>query len=222
MILLWLGPYKIKQHKKKFNLLKYAIQRKKKLNKESKLDCTLPSQTKSFFYFPNNWNLNLIRKENLYCFFYSDVYYFQISLPSSFYSYKVLSQNSTLQLTTSTENSEIFSTTKKLNSLLNVFNRLFFIKIKFKGKGYYLYKNIRNTVTPQFGYAHRIYKYNYVVKINFLSKTKVFFYGLSVYDLFQTAGQVKQIRTINIFTGRGVRFARSLVYKKTGKISSYR
>jgi hypothetical protein len=26
----------------------------------------------------------------------------------------------------------------------------------------------------------------------------------------------------NIFTGRGVRFARQIIYKKTGKVSSYR
>jgi amino acid transporter len=27
---------------------------------------------------------------------------------------------------------------------------------------------------------------------------------------------------INVFTGRGVRFARQVIYKKTGKVSTYR
>ena len=61
-----------------------------------------------------------------------------------------------------------------LNELVSSFSRVFFIKLKFKGKGYYLYKNARNTITPQFGYAHRIYKYNYTTAVKFLSKTKVF------------------------------------------------
>jgi hypothetical protein len=30
------------------------------------------------------------------------------------------------------------------------------------------------------------------------------------------------MRPINIFTGRGVRFSRQIIYKKVGKVSSYR
>jgi len=30
------------------------------------------------------------------------------------------------------------------------------------------------------------------------------------------------MRPINIFTGRGVRFAKQIIYKKAGKVSSYR
>jgi hypothetical protein len=30
------------------------------------------------------------------------------------------------------------------------------------------------------------------------------------------------MRRMNIFTGRGVRFAKQIVYKKTGKVSAYR
>ena len=71
-----------------------------------------------------------------------------------------------------------------LSSIICSFSRLFFIKLKFKGKGYYLYKNARNTITPQFGYAHRIYKYNYTTVVKFLSKTKVFFFGGRNLELF--------------------------------------
>ena len=95
-------------------------------------------------------------------------------------------------------------------------------KLKFKGKGYYLYKNSRNTITPQFGYAHRIYKYNYIAAVKFLSKTKIFFFGMSKADLYSLTSSVKAMRPINVFTGRGVRFAKAIVYKKTGKVSSYR
>ena len=36
------------------------------------------------------------------------------------------------------------------------------VKIRFEGKGYYLYKNLRNTLAPKFGFAHRIYLYYFL------------------------------------------------------------
>ena len=47
-------------------------------------------------------------------------------------------------------------------------------------------------------------------------------YGLSPKDLTLVGLQIKSLRPINIFTGRGVRFNKQSVYKKTGKVSSYR
>ena len=97
-----------------------------------------------------------------------------------------------------------------------------FFKVKFKGKGYYLYKNSRNTITPQFGYAHRIYFYSYFASVKFLSKTSVFIFGLVNKDICDAAYGIKIMRPINIFTGRGVRFSRQTIYRKVGKVSSYR
>lgn len=109
-----------------------------------------------------------------------------------------------------------------LNNLLFLFSSFFFHKIKFKGKGYYIYKNFRNTIAPQFGYYHKIYIYSFFNKVKFLSKTKILLFGLVKTDVLTTAFELKAKRPMNIFTGRGVRFARQIVYKKTGKVSSYR
>lgn len=97
-----------------------------------------------------------------------------------------------------------------------------FQKIKFRGKGYYLYKNLRNTITPQFGYSHRIYIYSYFTKVIFLSKTKIIIFGLNKDDILSPSLYIRSKRRINIFTGRGVRFSSQIVYKKTGKVSLYR
>lgn len=97
-----------------------------------------------------------------------------------------------------------------------------FKKVKFKGKGYYIYKNKRNTITPQFGYAHRLYLYSYFVSVKFLSKTSIIIFGFSKADLVSVSLGIKSMRPINIFTGRGVRFSRQIIYKKVGKVSSYR
>jgi ribosomal protein L6P/L9E len=55
-----------------------------------------------------------------------------------------------------------------------------------------------------------------------LSKTTVFLFGSSKRDIFAIGHQIQRSKYINVFTGRGVRFARQVIYKKTGKVSTYR
>jgi ribosomal protein L6P/L9E len=97
-----------------------------------------------------------------------------------------------------------------------------FEKIKFKGKGYYLYKSLRNVIAPQFGYSHRVYIYSFFTKVKFLTKSKLIIFGTNKNDVLLNKFNLKKKRPINIFTGKGVRFASEIIYKKTGKVSSYR
>jgi hypothetical protein len=97
-----------------------------------------------------------------------------------------------------------------------------FNKLKFKGKGYYIYKNFRNTITPQFGLSHRLYLYSFYVIVNFLNKTTLVCFGLNPKHVSLVSKKLFSWRPINIFTGRGVRFAKQIIYKKSGKVSSYR
>ena len=99
---------------------------------------------------------------------------------------------------------------------------IFFTKMKFKGKGYYVYKNYRNTIAPKFGYYHRVYVYAFNISVKFLSKTSVLLFGFCKQDIMTVGYNFKSKKPINVFTGRGVRFARQVVYRKTGKVSSYR
>ena len=109
-----------------------------------------------------------------------------------------------------------------LTQVLKSFYSPSFVKLKFKGKGYYIYKNKRNTITPQFGYAHRLYLYSYFASVKFLSKTSIIIFGFEWRDLIKISLGIKNMRPINIFTGRGVRFSKQIIYKKVGKVSSYR
>jgi ribosomal protein L6P/L9E len=95
-------------------------------------------------------------------------------------------------------------------------------KLRFRGKGYYVFKNLRQVVAPQFGFSHRRYFYHFLTKVRFLSKKAIFFFGLTKKDLLLTTTRFLQNKPLNPFTGRGVRFARQQLYRKTGKISSYR
>nr|QCU82630.1 ribosomal protein L6 [Pseudourostyla cristata] len=99
---------------------------------------------------------------------------------------------------------------------------LFFKKIKFKGKGYYLFKDSRHTIALKFGYSHRIYIYINYVSVKFLSKTSVLMFGINNNDIITKSYELYNTRTYNIFTTRGIRFAKQIIYKKAGKISTYR
>ena len=74
----------------------------------------------------------------------------------------------------------------------------------------------------QFGYSHKIQLFFFYFNIKFLSKTSIFFFGISARALITSAYMFKQVKPINIFTSKGIRFSKQIIYKKTGKISSYR
>lgn len=176
-------------------------------------------------YIPHMWNLVILNnsKHNSVIFrMTSSTYYANLAFKhySSFITFDVYTNVITFKSLYINPYYLIF-----LRSFENTITSLVkptFIKLKFKGKGYYIYKNKRNTIAPQFGYSHRLYIYSYFNMVKFLGKTKVLLFGFDRSDLLAAASLVKEKRTINIFTGRGVRFSKQVIYKKQGKVSSYR
>lgn len=179
------------------------------------------------FQVPHGWDLLILRdfkKDNpSFAFYlYNATYFLNFTLftRSSLFTYD--RQTRTVEIKRFNTSEVYFSYLKSLTEILLKFHKPLFLKIKFKGKGYYVYKNARNTIAPQFGYAHRVYIYSFANSVKFLSKTKILLFGFSKNDLFVSGYELYRTRPINIFTGRGVRFARQVVYKKTGKIGAYR
>ena len=179
----------------------------------------------SMFYLhvPSAWNILKLTIQNLTIFYLYNSNYYVIIAPNQNHDYIHYDKNYRLIYT----NSRLFNGSF---SLMNTFskntfkflNLPSFSKIKFKGKGYYVYKGFRNTITPQFNYYHRIYVYSFFTALKFIRKTAIIVFGYTMSDLNKVAYSLKSKRPINIFTGRGVRFARQIVYKKTGKVSSYK
>lgn len=174
-------------------------------------------------YVPNSLNLIMLENSKLkWILMYNDNYRFVLPIISK-YSLVYLNYNKDiLKIDTKLNNSFYPTFLSHYNNILHTFYKPTFKKIKFRGKGYYIYKNIRNTIAPQFGYSHRIYIYSYFNHVKFIGKTKIIIFGLIKNDLVHASLNLKSKRPINIFTGRGVRFARQIVYKKQGKVSSYR
>ena len=182
-----------------------------------------------FLYIPSNWNFQILDSAaalNVPTFhllyLYNNTYFFKLPLVQQASSFAFDKQASTLSynvLYTPTFY-KLYLTT--ITNILHSFSKIFFTKLKFKGKGYYIYKNVRNTITPQFGHAHRIYLYSFYLSVKFLTKTTVFVFGSSKKDILTISQSIHTAKPLNVFTGRGVRFSRQVIYKKTGKVSSYR
>mgnify|MGYP003959431397 CR=1 FL=1 len=188
--------------------------------------CNMNYQSRGF-HVPSNWSTLLLtsitkRTPYIVVYAYSQTYFFQFPLPTQHVGLSFNSQTQVATFTRYYSNSFFLTFLGIFNLVLYSFFRVFFNKLTFKGKGYYIYKNIRNTITPQFGYSHRLYFYSYFISVKFLSKTKIFIFGLSTRDIYLKSYQIKASKPINIYTGRGVRFARQVIYKKDGKVSSYR
>jgi hypothetical protein len=177
------------------------------------------------FYIPSMWEIFFIKNIQTYTtviLLFSAIYKFTFCFNNNIAKVKYDTNASSIVIWSTFMHNSSSQYLWRFREILFSFSRPVFKKVKFKGKGYYLYKNYRNTITPQFGYAHRIYFYSYFTSVKFLSKTNVFIFGLVNKDVYNSAHGIKVMRPINIFTGRGVRFARQIVYRKVGKVSSYR
>lgn len=178
------------------------------------------------FYLPDIWNFILIKKslttEILYFYIYSNEYFFILPFLKkfSFFKYDFLTNSLIFNFIFKNNFFGLFWNFFKI--IFFSFSRIFFKKLKFKGKGYYIYKNVRNTVALQFGYSHLYYLYSFFVTVKFLTKTSVLIFGINYKDLIRSGNNLYNIKKINIFTGKGIRFSRQIIYRKTGKISSYR
>lgn len=178
-----------------------------------------------YFYIPPTWDFLVYQyapNGRRVVYMYSPIYFLNLTLPKSNTVIHSSPRSRVLYFTTLYSNASVTLYLNQIRRITCMFYRPLFHKIKFKGKGYYIYKNRRNTITPQFGYSHRLYTYAYFMTVRFLSKTSIFIFGHLKLDMSQLAHAIKRMRPINIFTGRGVRFAKQTVYKKAGKVSSYR
>ncbi len=184
-----------------------------------------------YLYVPYNWNFLIFKSltENSKLFqlttklyIYSNDYFFIIPF---FKNFKLLNYDK--------NSNSIFFKFSFINNYYAIFwnyfklvfysfSKIFFKKLKFKGKGYYVYKNNRNTFALQFGYSHLYYLYSFFTSVKFLTKTTILIFGLNFYDINKSSFNFFNIKKINIFTGRGIRFSRQIIYRKTGKVSSYR
>jgi len=216
------------------NKIKYNFQKNSKIYFKNKIKNNSLIINKNFnqkfitinLFIPFNWNFIIIQKNFLpnyiYFYIYNLTYFFILPIvkTSLFLKYDYQTNNLNFKFLFNNNFYSLFI--KFFKIIFYSFSKLFFTKIKFKGKGYYIYKNLRNTIALQFGYSHLYYIYSFFITVKFLSKTSILIFGINFNDLNLISYKLYNIKPINIFTGKGIRFSRQIIYRKTGKISSYR
>jgi len=202
--------------------LKHVNTQKKKLGFFFNFQCIL-NTTIFYFYYPSNWKCIFFKKKKIYIlYFYNSIYYFIFFFNSINIDLLINRNINIIQFKLLIKNNYYELFWNNIVLIFNQFNKIFISKLKFKGKGYYIFKNKRNTITPQFGHSHRIYIYGFFVNVKFLSKTVIIVYGLNKNDVIYFSNKIFNIKPINIFTGRGIRFSKQIIYKKIGKVSTYK
>ena len=183
---------------------------------------------KVHFLVPSFWTFALLANPRIgtavrrAIFLSQEVYFFKIPLPLGVSGLTFCDWTRALAMFIPFSQPLTSSFLVRVSNFLFLASRPLFIKMKFKGKGYYAFRNYRQVLAPQFGFSHRRYFYNFSTKIKFLAKTIILFFGLMRADISLVTKSFFFYKPINVFTGRGVRFSKQVIYRKTGKVSSYR
>jgi hypothetical protein len=103
---------------------------------------------------------------------------------------------------------------RNTNAFLRQFFLCDFTKIKFMGKGYKIKKNADNNMFLLFNRSHitNIWYKNIFVKK--YKKYKIYIKHVCAMAAIQT---ILNVRPVNIFTKKGLRSSRQIIYKKKGK-----
>ena len=106
---------------------------------------------------------------------------------------------------------------KQINKFLKTFEFYFFIKIKFKGKGFKIKFNKKLKIIKFFfGRSHlTLFKLKKITKYKFILKS------LNFWKLKTNAIKITKIKPINVYTLRGIRLSNQSISKRKGKKSSY-
>lgn len=224
--MMWYGLKNVKWENKLKNLkLKNKLQIRT-LNTSSIKKIRL-NYANLFFYLPPNWNL-IIFKINKATFshrvsyLYAKEYFFYLSFAFNHSSLFFNVQTNVLRIGNLFITNFFYTYWTVFKNIFYSFSKVFFKKLKFKGKGYYIYKGFRNTIATQFGYSHMIRISGFLINLKLITKTIIFMASINIFDIILMGKKLFFKRPQNIFTGKGVRFNKQIIYKKTGKISTYR
>jgi len=116
----------------------------------------------------------------------------------------------------------IFTINNNFYKFLEKLNIYYFLKIKFKGKGYKIgfYKK-KKIINFYFGKSHKsIFIFNNI-KIKKLSKYKFILLKNNFNLLKKISYKIIKIKKINEYTNRGLRLSRQIIIKRKGKKGSF-
>jgi hypothetical protein len=182
-------------------------------------------------------NLIILKsKDKYYVYIYNSRFYFLFNI--NFNNFKIQLNKSTLSINIFSDYvsylpflkvahfyraTVINKISKRLTKLFMSWDSYYFIKIKFKGKVYKITKYKKNNLKLSFGRCHKtiLSVRSLFLKKRKKVKNKCLLFGVSRNSLNLSKSLIINTRPINMFTQRGLRLSRQLVYRKIGKKSSY-
>lgn len=111
---------------------------------------------------------------------------------------------------------------KKFFEFLKSWSIYFFSKIKFKGKGFRIkfFKKIK-LIKFYFGRSHKTFILLKNLKKKKINKYKFILFHLKKKKLINTNKLIINIKPLNIYTLRGLKLSRQIIYKRKGKKGTY-
>lgn len=111
---------------------------------------------------------------------------------------------------------------KLFNNFIKTFENYFFLKIKFKGKGFKIKFNKKlKLIKFYFGKSHITFFKLKKIKLKKITKYKFMLKNLNFSKLKKKASEMTYIKPVNVYTLRGIRLSRQFISKRKGKKSSY-
>lgn len=153
-----------------------------------------------------------------------------IILYNSIYSITILNIKKKIRIDLESYSIQINKTNDEKNNLyfkqtdkfLKTFEFYFFIKIKFKGKGFKIKFNKKLKIIKfYFGRSHiTVFKLK-KIKLKKVTKYKFILKSLNLWKLKTNSIKITKIKPINVYTLRGIRLSKQSISKRKGKKSSY-
>jgi len=168
-------------------------------------------------------NCTIIKNNNKFIIYnYNNFLFYQLAEPKDCTLIKIDEETKSFIIKTKTTK----NFTNLYIQLLHIFffswDSYFFEKIKFKGKGYRIaFQRKKKMMTFYFGHSHdTIFIFRWVL-IKKPHKYKFIIFNNNLQKLKHLNKKILQIKPLNIYTKRGLRNFRQIVYKRKGKKSSY-
>ncbi len=161
-------------------------------------------------FFLENFNFSIFKNNNTTYLYIYNINYF---------CFLKFSKNTQIKIKTNKlleiNNDNNINVVRNIKYFLNQFYFYKFTKIKFTGKGYKIKKNSNKSMILLFNRAHTTTLWWKNIVIKKLKKYKMYIkYNNTQKNIINN---ILNIRYINIFTKKGLRMSRQIIFKKKGK-----
>lgn len=170
-------------------------------------------------FIPYNLEYSIINNNKINnMYIYNSNYYFSISLNQS--KFFINKNTNIIKILDFKFNSLNKLANYELKNFLFSWDNIYFNKIKFTGKGF-KFKKKENNLFLFFNRAHKCFFIGTNIILIRLSKNKIILLKNNIKHLLHDSKIIRDIRSNNIFTKRGLRFSRQIILKKKGKTATH-